>query len=1421
MKRLLLNAKSPNLINAVGKLVGTLLVAALLIDTNTIYAQTDNSLAPSIRSPHYNESSSSRPWPGANAEPPSAPYIRDFSKPFNEYTWISAHNAYLNDTTTELERGVRSLMWDLHPLRSSTSNGYSTDAYMCHHTPPSGDEFPNAGCSALGVTKKKFSTELEKIKNFLDQTENKNAVVTLFLEDRIDIEYIQKAFNEVPNLDSYIFKISDYANTNQWPTLQKIIDSNRRIIIMLERENGNYLFSGSTTELPKDKIFIKQNLYNLGVAGFSKDNWACNSRYDDGKHEDDKIYYNYLYKTIDKSGFQQWPRLFTMNQFHSIFSSKPHAAQIDNNLTWLEFRVDNACKLSNESVRMVPNYIALDFTQVGDAIPYAGALTEGGVYFYEKNDGYSEAYPDTRPGALTSDDVVCVLPTSVEWDVRLNAAGCENDEARSLALRGVKKGTSIKLFDKPDSSKSDDWTEIEVLRDIALTERVVVGTFEKSYSDSNVKVTSHPHNGLDGKVSHITIEPVTGSVMPKLSLGNQEGDVFCNVPVDAALSFELESGADHWGCKNDQAATAVLSNALAGTTITLFGTKNSDEKCSQGCLRIFVRKDMTSSFNIGNIQEFGQSKESPDGSAIAYRFGGDQALDGKVSYMTVNMNTFGGQNVIPTSAEADGGRGEWGNKASCPAPTVAWGFDLRNEKDQGQEGDNSGLNSLRMYCSANNGASTTLISSNNGYWGDWSSIYKCSATNGPLKGFALKRLWSRDHRDEVEATEVRGICQDNTVIGGDLGYWGTWSYNFICPAGENVVGFKNRVESKQGEGDDTAMNGLRMYCAKSLVNALPVTPIVRQLTPSTALLYWDEPAEQSGIAEFNILGDDKPLLTTHKNFTEFNTAGIKKISVTAVDFDNNMSPPKTITLPTYDTTPPAPPTGLVVSNLQGGLVEVSWDKTSAPASELSYETSGNSMVSKIPTENSMVIADTLPPSNFTFSIRAHKYNDTYSDPATLFIDRTPPSTPTSLTFSELKPTSLRLTWGASTDDIKMKEYYIYKDDVYLKAVAATSTSILQLKPGENHTFSVRARDAAENMSAPVPVFVDRESPKPVKDLAYSKVTDSSLLLSWSPSSDNVAVTGYAITRDDGQTFDSKTTHYNDTTLQPVTTYRYTVAAYDANANMSTPAPLLVDRVPPSAPLNPQYSNDTGTTLKLKWDASSDDIGLTGYNVYTDKIPEAVATSATPEVVVEKLMPVTTYTFYIEAIDAAGNKSPRTPILVDRVPPTAPVFFYAHDQTATFPTLSWSAASDDIEVTGYELVANNNIDKKIEFPSNILTVRLEGMDPAVEHAFSLRAFDAVGHYSSPIEFNLQPDRPAQPTGLKGTVISGGGAIFDWFKGADNRTVKFAVKTNTGINEEITSTQITVGGNGGPITIQVQAIDKDGVRSLSVVRSITPK
>ena len=49
-------------------------------------------------------------------------------------------------------------------------------------------------------------------------------------------------------------------------------------------------------------------------------------------------------------------------------------------------------------------------------------------------------------------------------------------------------------------------------------------------------------------------------------------------------------------------------------------------------------------------------------------------------------------------------------------------------------------------------------------------------------------------------------------VPGHQGYWGTLRSPFYCPTNHYVCGLRQRIESRQGDGDDTAMNGLNMYC---------------------------------------------------------------------------------------------------------------------------------------------------------------------------------------------------------------------------------------------------------------------------------------------------------------------------------------------------------------------------------------------------------------------------------------------------------------------------------------------------------------------------------------------------------------------------------------------------------------------------------
>ena len=46
--------------------------------------------------------------------------------------------------------------------------------------------------------------------------------------------------------------------------------------------------------------------------------------------------------------------------------------------------------------------------------------------------------------------------------------------------------------------------------------------------------------------------------------------------------------------------------------------------------------------------------------------------------------------------------------------------------------------------------------------------------------------------------------------------WGDWGNERYCPDDTVVCGLQTRVEDKQHDGDDTALNGLAIYCCKNI-----------------------------------------------------------------------------------------------------------------------------------------------------------------------------------------------------------------------------------------------------------------------------------------------------------------------------------------------------------------------------------------------------------------------------------------------------------------------------------------------------------------------------------------------------------------------------------------------------------------------------
>src|SRR5690606_8440029 len=79
-----------------------------------------------------------------------------------------------------------------------------------------------------------------------------------------------------------------------------------------------------------------------------------------------------------------------------------------------------------------------------------------------------------------------------------------------------------------------------------------------------------------------------------------------------------------------------------------------------------------------------------------------------------------------------------------------------------------------------------------------------------------------------------------------------------------------------------------------------------------------------------------------------------------------------------------------------------------------------------------------------------------------------------------------------------------------------------------------------------------------------------------------------------------------------------------------------DTQPPTAPTNLVASNVAQTSLTLNWNASTDNVGVTGYDVYlvSTNIGTVSATTAN----VTGLVANTAYSFSVKAKDAVGNIS---------------------------------------------------------------------------------------------------------------------------------------------------------------------------------------
>src|SRR5439155_367680 len=290
-------------------------------------------------------------------------------------------------------------------------------------------------------------------------------------------------------------------------------------------------------------------------------------------------------------------------------------------------------------------------------------------------------------------------------------------------------------------------------------------------------------------------------------------------------------------------------------------------------------------------------------------------------------------------------------------------------------------------------------------------------------------------------------------------------------------------------------------------------------------------------------------------------------------------------------------------------------------------------------------------------------------------------------------------------------------------------------------------------------------------------------LTWSASTDNVAVTGYVVKRNGIQIDTPTTPGYSDTGLAPATTYSYTVAAQDAAGNVSPDSASVSattdDTIAPTAPTDLVATAAGGTVVNLARTASFDNAAVIGYIV--NRNGALVVTPTTTGYSDTGLAAATTYSYTVVARDAAGNVSANSAIVSattpDATPPSTPTGVVATAAGATTINLSWTASTDNVGVTGYIVKRNGTL---VATPTST-SYADTGLSPATTHSYTVAALDAAGNVSSDSASasatTIDTIAPSAPTDLVATAASGSVVNLMWSASTDNVGVTgYIVKRN---------------------------------------------
>jgi len=248
--------------------------------------------------------------------------------------------------------------------------------------------------------------------------------------------------------------------------------------------------------------------------------------------------------------------------------------------------------------------------------------------------------------------------------------------------------------------------------------------------------------------------------------------------------------------------------------------------------------------------------------------------------------------------------------------------------------------------------------------------------------------------------------------------------------------------------------------------------------------------------------------------------------------------------------------------------------------------------------------------------------------------------------------------ATATDDtaVSKVEFYVQNQ---LKATDTTapfeySWDADSLANG-TYTLSAKAYDPTGNNATDAQAVTvkngDADAPTAPSGLKATSTTYDKVSLTWNASTDNTAVTGYRVIRNNSVIATVIGLTYTDNTAVAGNAYTYQVVAVDASNNASpasnasqitTPSAPTTDTQKPGTPTDLNATTISTSQINIAWKPVTDNVGVKEYDIYRNSDEDAtfskIASTTNTSYGDGNVYDNTTFTYYIVARDGAGNSS---------------------------------------------------------------------------------------------------------------------------------------------------------------------------------------